>query len=91
MARIRDIKKAFFLSPKICYLNREKTVHLTLFTMGEIFIIFLYFRIFVIFYKYIKNKIGILKNDIDIFPIVNSVILLFCKVRFAPVFIYLAK
>ena len=54
--------------------NRVKHVHLTLFTMGEIFIIFLYFRIFAIFYKYMKNKIGILENGIYIFPIVNSVI-----------------
>ena len=50
-----------------------ETVHLTIFTMGEIFIIFLYFRIFAIFYNYMKNKIGILENDIYIFPIVNSV------------------
>ena len=28
-----------------------------------------------------KNKIGILENDIYIFPIVNSVNLLFCKVH----------
>ena len=49
--------------------------------MGEIFIFFLYFRIFAIFSKYMKNKIGILENDIYIFPIVNSVILLiwYCK------------
>ena len=40
---------------------------------------FLYFRIFAIFYKYMKNKIGILENDIYLFPIVNSVILLFVK------------
>ena len=47
--------------------------------MGEIFIIFpLYFRIFAIFSKYMKNKIGILENDKYIFPIVNSVI---CEVH----------
>jgi hypothetical protein len=39
------------------------------------------FRIFAIFSKYMKNKIGILENDIYIFPIVNSVNLLFCKVH----------
>ena len=44
--------------------------------MGEIFIIFLYFRIFAIFYNYMKNKIGILENEIYIFSIVNSVNLL---------------
>ena len=44
--------------------------------MGKISSLFLYFRIFAIFYKYMKNKIGILENDIYIFPIVNSVNLL---------------
>ena len=38
--------------------------------MGKIFNqFFLYFRIFDIFSKYMKNKIGILENDI--FPIIN--------------------
>ena len=41
--------------------------------MGKISSLFLYFRIFAIFYKYMKNKIGILENDIYIFPIVISV------------------
>ena len=49
---------------------------LTLFTMGEIFIIFSIFSDICYFSKYMKNKIGILENDIYIFPIVNSVILL---------------
>ena len=59
--------------------NHEITVHfctlnkITLFTMGEIFIFFLYFRIFTIFYKYMKNKIDILENYIYIFLIVNIV------------------
>ena len=44
-------------------LNREKTVHLTLFTMGEIFIIFSIFSDIYYFSKYMKNKIGILEND----------------------------
>ena len=52
--------------------NRDKYVQ-----PGEIFTsFFLYFRIFAIFPKYMKNKIGILENDIYIFPIVNSLSLL---------------
>ena len=63
-----------------CYpRNRPKTVHLTLFTMGKYSSFFLYFRLFAIFYyKDMKNKIGILENDIYLLPIVNSVTLLFC-------------
>ena len=48
--------------PKLYSTNREKTAHLKLFTIGKIFIIFSIFS--AIFYKYMKNKIGILENDI---------------------------
>ena len=56
-------------------LNRVKTVHLTLFTMGKYIHHFFYIFGYLLFLqKYMKNKIGILENDIYILPIVNSVI-----------------
>ena len=45
---------------KICI----KTVHLTLFTMGEIFIIFSIFSDICYFPKYMENKIGIFESHI---------------------------
>ena len=42
--------------------------------MGEIFIIFSIFSDICYFFQIYENKIGILENDIYIFPIVNSVI-----------------
>ena len=60
---------------KKCTLLRAKNVHLTKFTMGKIFIIVSIFSDICYFFQYyMKNKIGILKNDKYIFPIVNSVI-----------------
>ena len=50
-----------------------KNVHLTLFTMGEIFIIFSIFSDIYYFSKYMKNKIGILENDIYIFPKIRKI------------------
>ena len=45
---------------------------------GNIHHVFYIFGYLLFFHKYMKNKIGILENDIYIFPIVNSVILFFC-------------
>ena len=46
--------------------TKQNCALLTLFTMGEIFIIFLIFSdIFAIFLHMKNNKIGILENDID--------------------------
>ena len=44
---------------------------------GNIHHVFYIFGYLLFFHKYMKNKIGILENDIYIFPIVNGVILLF--------------
>ena len=53
--------------------NRAKTVHLTTIHYGENIHHFFYiFGYFAIFYKDMKNKIDILKNNKYIFPIVNS-------------------
>ena len=55
--------------------NRVKTVHFNTIHYGEHIHHFFYiFGYLLFFFKYMKNKIGILENDI--FPIVNSVILL---------------
>ena len=57
-------------SNKTCTLN---TIHYG----GNIHHFFYIFGYLLFFPKYMKNKIGILENDIYIFPIVNGVILLF--------------
>jgi hypothetical protein len=49
----------------ILIIRPNKIVHLTLFTMGKIFNHFFYIFGYLLFFnKYMKNKIGILENDI---------------------------
>ena len=67
--------------PNMCKPPKYVHCNLKLFTMGKIFIIFLYFRIFAIFYKNIwKIKYWhFRKRFIPISPVVNSVIVLWGK------------
>ena len=74
-----SLKKVYVRSniPKLYKTSQNCTLN-TIHYRGNIHHFFYIFGYLLFFPKYMKNKIGILENDIYIFPIVNSVI---CEVH----------